>query len=164
MRDLRACAVAADDPADEEWLGRQWQGVEDQIRGYVTAHVVPGNAAAAADASASDPGLRSCIEAITRSLHLRILREDLDSLAAAVRSEAADGHDNGAQTKDASGAQAADAEDNAAQTADGSTVTRVGRRRPPRHPARLVDRPRVTPRRARLTHPESAHTASADGR
>jgi len=90
VRDLRACAVAADNPADLAWLEQLWQDVEEQVHGYVSDHLVPPAAAAGPDPTPPDPRLNTCIEAITRSLQLRILREDLDSLAAALRHETAD--------------------------------------------------------------------------
>ncbi|WP_406447009.1 patatin-like protein [Streptomyces sp. NBC_01613] len=89
VRDLRACAVAADNRGDREWLKQHWQRVEEQVHGYVTDHLVPPAAAAGLDPASPDPRLNTCIEAITQSLQLRILREDLGSLAAALRRETA---------------------------------------------------------------------------
>ncbi|WP_217560892.1 patatin-like protein [Streptomyces sp. GbtcB6] len=96
---VRACAVAADDEADTVWLAQQWQAVEPGCRDFVRDHVVSSATPLAdsdrtaptgeevSDAAATDPRFVRCVAAVTLALHLRILREDLQALAAAVRDE-----------------------------------------------------------------------------
>ncbi|MFD4507045.1 patatin-like protein [Streptomyces sp. NPDC058457] len=101
---IHACAVAADQQEDREWLEQQWHADREHIRTYVRDHLV-----STTDRRASGPdadpaavaGLKRCVEAIARPLRLRILREDLDSLATAVRGERARERDGDERGEDA---------------------------------------------------------------
>ncbi|WP_326673401.1 patatin-like protein [Streptomyces canus] len=92
LEGIHACAVAADRDEDCDWLEEQWQADAEQIHSYLREHVVSPPTQDAPDSgpdadTAATAGLKRCIASITRSLRLRILREDLSSLAMAVRAE-----------------------------------------------------------------------------
>ncbi|MEV4921534.1 patatin-like protein [Streptomyces roseoverticillatus] len=91
---LRDCTLDGAEPADRAWLEEIWrQQYASACKDFVRERIVPAAPSPASAPAAEgggvqdDPRLGLCVEAVTHALHTRILRQELPSLADAVRAE-----------------------------------------------------------------------------
>ena len=90
---LEKAALAAADDDDQRWLAKKWAEASPDCAAFMR-HLagMPPAAGQTGPPTEQDPSrwLKTCVEAVLRPIHLRILREDLPALAEAVRGEGND--------------------------------------------------------------------------